>query len=108
MTVKKFLLCLGFNKKHVNKCFFNTFYSSVNLEKCIQVSTKNITPFSTLIIIRNDYYQKLKPSNQYIRIISEDHVAVKIGEIMLKIQLYVTGINYILQYIFIENSYFKL
>ncbi len=58
--------------------------------------------------IDNNKKHFLKPSNQYITIISEDHVTVKIGEIMLKIQLYVTVINYILQYIFIENSYFKL
>ncbi len=40
-----------------------------------------------------------------IRVISEgscDRV------IMLKIQLYITGINYNLKYIKIENSYFKL
>ncbi len=31
----------------------------------------------------------------------------KTGVMMLKIQLYITGINYILKYIQIENSYFK-
>ncbi len=40
--------------------------------------------------------------------ISEDHVTLKTGVMMLKIQFYITGINYILQYIKIENSYLKL
>ncbi len=40
--------------------------------------------------------------------ISEDHVTLKIGVMMLKIQLYITGIKYILKYIQIESSYFKL
>ncbi len=40
--------------------------------------------------------------------ISEDHVTLKTGVMMLKIQLCITEINYILQYITIENSYFKL
>ncbi len=39
--------------------------------------------------------------------ISEDHVTLKTGIMMLKIQLRITGINYILQYIHIENSYFN-
>ncbi len=39
--------------------------------------------------------------------ISEDHVTLKTGVMMLKIQLRITEINYILQYIEIENSYFK-
>ncbi len=40
--------------------------------------------------------------------ISEDHVTLKTGEMMLKIQLRITEINYILKYITIENSYLKL
>ncbi len=40
--------------------------------------------------------------------ISEDRVTLKTGVIMLKIQLCITGINYILKYIQIENSYFEL
>ncbi len=40
--------------------------------------------------------------------ISEDHVTLKTGVMMLKIQLYFTGMNYILKYIKIENIYFKL
>ncbi len=38
--------------------------------------------------------------------ISEDHVTLKTGSMMLKIQLCIIEINYILQYIHIEN-YFK-
>ncbi len=34
-------------------------------------------------------------------------MTLKTGVIMLKIQLGITGINYILKYIQIENSYFK-
>ncbi len=40
--------------------------------------------------------------------ISEDHVTLKTGVMMLKIQLCFTGINSILKYIKIENIYFKL
>jgi len=36
-----------------------------------------------------------------------DHVTLKTGVMMLKIQLYITGINYILKRIQIEKSYFK-
>ncbi len=45
---------------------------------------------------------------QHIRMISEDHVTLKTGVMMLKIQLRITEINYILTYIHIINSYFKL
>ncbi len=40
--------------------------------------------------------------------ISEDHVTLMTGVMMLKIQLCITGINSILKYIKIENIYFKL
>ncbi len=40
--------------------------------------------------------------------ISEDHVTLKTGVMMLKIQRCITGIHYILKYIQVENSYFKL
>ncbi len=43
-----------------------------------------------------------------MRMISEDHVTLKTGVMMLKIQLRITGINYILKYIQIQNSSFKL
>ncbi len=50
--------------------------------------------FSTLIIIRNVSWA----ANQHIRMISEDHVTLKTGVMMLKIQLRITEINYILTY----------
>ncbi len=37
----------------------------------------------------------------------KDHMTLKIGVLMLKIQLCITGINYILKYIKIENICFK-
>ncbi len=40
--------------------------------------------------------------------ISEDHVTLKTGVMMLKIQLRITEINYSLTDIHIENSCFKL
>ncbi len=40
--------------------------------------------------------------------ISEDHVTLKTGVMMLKIQLCFTGINDILKYIKIGNQYYKL
>ncbi len=50
--------------------------------------------FSTLIIIRNISWA----ANQHIRMISEDHVTLNTGVMMLKI----------LQYINIENNYLKV
>ncbi len=47
-------------------------------------------------------------NNQHIIMISEDHVTLKTGVMMLKIQLRITEINYILTYNYIENSYLKL
>ena len=38
-------------------------------------------------------------AKQHIRMISEDHVTLKTGVMMLKIQLHTTEINYILKYI---------
>ncbi len=48
--------------------------------------------FPTLIINQNIKY----------------HVTLKTGVMMLKINRCITGINYILKYIKIENCYFKL
>ncbi len=45
---------------------------------------------------------------QYIIMISEDHVTLKTAVMMQIIQLYITGINYILLYIRIEDSWLKL
>ncbi len=47
----------------------------------------------TMVIIRNMYWA----ANQYIRMISEDHVTLKTGVIMLKIQIFISGINCVLQ-----------
>ncbi len=55
--------------------------------------------FSTLIIIIIMFPE------QYIRLISEDHVILKTGVMMLNIQLHITGIHYISEYITKENSY---
>ncbi len=49
-----------------------------------------------------------RAENQYIIMISEDHVTLKTGVMMLKIQLRITEINYILHYITIEIMFFKL
>ncbi len=42
-------------------------------------------------------------ANQPIRMSSEDHVTLKTGVMMLKIQLRITEINYVLKYITVEN-----
>ncbi len=48
----------------------------------------------------------LEHQNQHIREISEDvTLTLKTGAMMLKIQLYITGINYILKYIQIEKVF---
>ncbi len=52
-----------------------------------------------------------KKKGQQISILErflKDHVTLKSGVMMLKIQLCITGINNILNYIQIENSYLKL
>ncbi len=55
--------------------------------------------FSALIIIINVSWA----ANQYIIMISEDHVTLKTGGMMLKIQQWIT-----FEHIHIENSYFEL
>ncbi len=57
--------------------------------------------FSALIIIRHVSWA----ANQNIIMISEDHVTLKTGD---WIQLRITEISYILKYITLEISYFKL
>ncbi len=42
---------------------------------------------------------------EHIQMISEDHVTLKSAVMMLKIQLHITEINYILQYIQTENIF---
>ncbi len=44
-------------------------------------------------------------ANQHIRMISEDHVTLKTGVMMLKMQLCFTGINDILKYILIKKVF---
>uniref|UniRef100_A0A9J7XJR1 Erythrocyte membrane protein band 4.1-like 3a n=1 Tax=Cyprinus carpio carpio TaxID=630221 RepID=A0A9J7XJR1_CYPCA len=45
-----------------------------------------------------------KESNHHIRMISEDHVTLKTGVMMLKIQLHITEINYCLTEIHTDNN----
>ncbi len=82
-------------------CFFN---SSVNPEELnvrwftqINCATQL---FLTSIIIRDVSWGV----NQYIIMISEDHVTLKTAVMMLKIQLHITGINYTLTHIHIETA----
>ncbi len=44
----------------------------------------------------------LEQLNQHISIISEDHVTLKTGVMMLKIQLRITEINHILKHLFLK------
>ncbi len=48
-----------------------------------------------------------RAANQSIIMISEDHVTLETGVMMLKIQLHITEINYSSSYNHIENSCFK-
>ncbi len=54
---------------------------SFDCEVCISFEVKNC--FQHLLIIRNVSCA----ANHYIRVISEDHVTLKTGEMMLKVQL---------------------
>ncbi len=60
--------------------------------------------FSALVIIRNVSWASI----QYIIMISEDHVTLKTGGMMLEIQLRITEINYSLNSIQIETISLKL
>ncbi len=44
-------------------------------------------------------------ANQHIIMISEDHVMLKTGGMMLKVLLFITEINDILQHIYIEDTF---
>ncbi len=44
-------------------------------------------------------------TDKYLFIIKKEHVTKKTGVMMLRIQLYITGINYILKYINIEQLF---
>ncbi len=69
--------------------YFLTLYSSKNKIKMYHMFQKQLssTTVSTLIIY------------QHIIMISEDHVTLKTGVMLMKIQLCFTGINCILKYI---------
>ncbi len=85
-----------------NTCFF-TFRSSKNPETIHYHSfCKNIKPHCFYID------NKKWAANQHIIVISEDHVTLKTGVMMLKIQICITRINTIVTYITIENSNLKL
>ncbi len=71
-------------------------------EKSITGSTK-IYQFSTLVI-RNVSWAV----NQYIRMISEGSCDTEDWSNDAENSALITGINYILKYIEIENSYFRL
>ncbi len=58
----------------------------------------------TLIIIRNIFWA----ANQHIRMISEGSCDTEDCSYDAENSALITGINYILKYIKIENSYFKL
>ncbi len=73
------------------------------LKKKVSIKIKSsITVFFTLIIIIN-----VCAPNQHIIMISEDHVTLKTGGMILKIQLCITGMNYILKYIH-KKQLFKI
>ncbi len=61
-------------------------------------------PFSTLIIIRNVSWA----ANQHIIMISEGSCDTEDWSNDAENSALITGINYVLKYIQIENSYFKL
>ncbi len=80
--------------------YFWTFYSlKESWKNCITVFTKNIKQLFSTLIIRTiiNIWAPIKTDNNWAakRMISEDHVTLKTGVMMLKIQLYITEINYI-------------
>ncbi len=83
-----------------NKCSFELFYSQ------FPQKYEAAQRFSTLIIMRNASWA----ANQHIRMISEDHVTLKTGgwNDAENSALHNRKKSYILQYIHIENSSFKL
>ncbi len=93
VTIKTFIMSQNFYFKSM--LFFWSFYSSKNPRK------KNVAWFPQkyeaarlflrMIIIRNVSWA----ANQHIEWFLKDHVTLKTGVMMLKIQLYITGINYI-------------
>ncbi len=84
----------------------NLLFKKNNLKKCIMVFTKILSSTTVFNIDNNKNVFELQIS--ILEWFPKDHVTLKTEVIMLKIQLYITGINYNLKYIKIENSYFKL
>ncbi len=94
-----------YNNSISNKCWsFELFNNQRVMKKSIPVSTK-ILSSTTVFNINNNVKCFLSSK---IRMISEDHVTLKTGVMIQKIQRCITGIHYILRCIQIENSYFKL
>ncbi len=105
---------VGCNTLNWSKVTVKTFIMLQNIsisKKCISVSTKILNSKNMIIIrtINNNWAPIV--TKQQISILLwflKDHVTLKTAVMMLKIQLYITSINYILQYIQTENSYFEL
>ncbi len=81
-----------------------TFQINAVLLNFVFIEYKAAQLFSTLIIIRNVSWA----ANQHIRMISEGSCDTEDWSNDAENSALITGINYILQYINIENSYFKL
>ncbi len=86
--------------------FLWTLYSSENPENKINQFPQKYWQH-TVFNIDNNQKCFLSSKSAYF-MISEDHVTLKTEVMMLKIQLRITEINYISQYIHIENSYLNL
>jgi len=57
------------------------------------------------VTVKTFVFQNVRHQNQQIRFL-KDHVTLKTGVKIMKIQLCITGINYSLKYIQIENRHF--
>ncbi len=90
----------NFTKQNVCIFFINLVLMLIHFPYC-----KWLSVFLELMIIRNVSW-----AVNHIIMISEDHVTLKTWAMMLKIQLRITEINYILQYIdtVISNCNFKM
>ncbi len=87
--------------------FFWTFYLSKNPEKKVLWFPQKYEAaqlFSTLMIIRNDSWA----ASHHIRMISEESCDTEDWSNDAENSVLITGINYILTYMKIENSYLKL
>ncbi len=74
-------------------------------ERILHKNIKKQKQYLALIIIKEMFLE------QQISILEwflKDPVIMKTGVMMLKIELWITEINYMLKYIQIENSYFKI